>query len=180
MRIIRGRFKTRYFKVPKSFPSRPTTDFAKEGLFNILENQLVLHDLAILDLCAGSGNISFEFLSREAGFVTSVDTHYGSIKHIKQTARDLDCTSEITAIKTDLLRFLEMTNDQFDIIFADPPYAYEKHTSIAHLVFERQLLKKNGLLIIEHGKQTNLSAITQFDFCRKYGSVNFSFFSNHD
>ncbi|MCH2225219.1 MAG: RsmD family RNA methyltransferase, partial [Crocinitomicaceae bacterium] len=95
MRIIRGLYKTRRFKVPKNFPSRPTTDFAKEGLFNILENRMMLHDLRILDLCAGSGNISIEFLSRESGTVVSVDRNFNCIRHIRQISETLGCTDKI-------------------------------------------------------------------------------------
>jgi len=176
VRIIRGRFKTRRYSVPKRFPSRPTTDFAKEGLFNIIENQIDLHDLKILDLCAGTGNISIEFLSREAGTVVAVDKNFHCYKHIKNISRDFGCESEIRVIKADILKFLDQTSDTFDIIFADPPYAYEHHASIAEKVFQNDLLAENGLLIIEHGKETSLESLQHFLFSRKYGNVHFSFF----
>lgn len=176
MRIIRGKFKTRRYKVPKGFPSRPTTDFAKEGLFNILEHQFLLHDLNILDLCAGTGNISFEFLSREAGFVTAIDSNYSCIRHMKKMAHELDCNDDIDIIKADIIKYLNSVSGPFDIIFADPPYAYEHHNEIVNLVFERDLLTDNGCLIVEHGKETTLDHITQFDVLRKYGGVNFSLF----
>lgn len=183
MRIIRGRFKTRKYPVPKQFPSRPTTDFAKEGLFNVLEHQFTLFDLSILDLCAGTGSISFEFLSREAGFVTSVDKHHRCVGHLKSMARTFECQDEIEILRSDILKFLEKTEEQYDIIFADPPYAYKEHRKIAEIVFERELLHPGGMLIIEHGKETSLEDITQFDFLRTYGGVHFSFFqlnSDHE
>jgi len=176
VRIIRGKFKTRYFRIPKSFPSRPTTDFAKEGLFNILEHQFSLDNLRILDLCAGSGNISFEFLSREAGTVVAVDKNFNCYKHIKTMSHKYECADQIAVIKSDLIKYLKQTNEKFDLIFADPPYAYEHHEEIANLVFERDLLNDGGILIIEHGKQTSLKNITHFDFERTYGGVHFSFF----
>lgn len=180
MRIIRGRFKTRKYTVPKRFPSRPTTDFAKEGLFNVLENQFDLYDLKILDLCAGTGNISIEFLSREAGTVTAVDKNYHCYKHISTLARELGCDSEIAVIKADILKFLEQTTQQYDIIFADPPYAYEHHAAIATTVFERNLLAPDGMLIIEHGRETNMESHPHFILSRKYGNVHFSFFLNSE
>ncbi len=178
MRIIRGRFKTRRYNVSKRFPSRPTTDFAKEGLFNVIENKMILEDLKLLDLCSGTGNISIEFLSREAGTVISVDKNFHCYKHLKKIVHELGCEDEIRVIKADLLKFLDQTADTFDIIFADPPYAYEHHASIAEKVFERDLLKTDGLLIIEHGRDTLLESLPHFLFSRKYGNVHFSFFQN--
>ncbi len=178
MRIIRGRFKTRKYKFPKKFPSRPTTDFAKEGLFNVIENQIDLIDLKILDLCAGTGNISIEFLSRESGTVTAVDKSYECYKHIKKVVHDLECEDEISIIKADVLKFLNQTNAVYDIIFADPPYLYEHHNEIANLVFSRELLAPSGMLIIEHGRETNMESHPHFLISRKYGNVHFSFFQN--
>lgn len=178
MRIIRGRFKTRRYKVSKQFPSRPTTDFAKEGLFNVLENQMILEDLHILDLCAGTGNISVEFLSREAGTVVAVDKNYNCYKHIKNVSRELGCESEIRVIKADILKFLDQSGERFNIIFADPPYVYEHHNSIAEKVFERELLLCGGILVIEHGRETSMESLPHFLFSRKYGNVHFSFFQN--
>lgn len=176
MRIIRGKFKTRKYKIPKNFPSRPTTDFAKEGLFNILENQRYLEDLDILDLCSGTGNISIEFLSREAGVVTAVDQNYNCIRHLSKVSRELGCNEDITIIKSEIIKFLKRCEQKFDIIFADPPYAFKDYEEMIDLVFERELLKENGILIVEHGKETDLSHKTHFDFIRTYGNVCFSFF----
>lgn len=176
MRIIRGRFKTRRYKIPRNFPSRPTTDFAKEGLFNILDNCLDADDLHILDLCSGTGNIAIEFLSREWGKVVAVDRNYNCYKHISDLSKNLEITDELSVIKSDIISFLKRTDETFDIIFADPPYAFEKYEDIIDLVFERHLLKENGILIVEHGKESDFSSKTQFDFCRIYGNVCFSFF----
>lgn len=176
MRIISGKLKARRFSVPKNFPSRPTTDFAKEGLFNILENQLDLFDLNILDLCTGTGNISFELLSREAGSITAVDINLNCLRFIRKTAEELKVSEDIRTLKMDILHFLKITEDSYDLIFSDPPYAYKHHSEIAKLVFDRDLLNDKGLLVIEHGKETNLENITHFDFCRNYGGVYFSFF----
>ena len=176
MRIIRGIYKTRYYKVPKSFPSRPTTDFAKEGLFNILEHQYLYSDMEILDLCAGSGNISIEFLSRECGSIVAVDNNYNCIRYIKSMAAKFGCEENLHAIKSDALKYLNKSEKQFDLIFADPPYAYSHHAEIAEIVFEKEKLKKGGTLIIEHGRETSLENITHFQFMRIYGNVHFSFF----
>lgn len=177
MRIISGKLKARRFTIPKGFPSRPTTDFAKEGLFNILENRTSLIDLEILDLCSGTGNISLEFLSREAGHVTSIDQNFNCIRHLYKTAKQFDVANNLTTIKSDILTFLENCSQQFDLIFADPPYEYKDHTSIARIVFEKQLLTENGMLIIEHGRHTKLDELTNFEKTRTYGNVYFSFFS---
>lgn len=180
MRIIRGRFKTRRYTIPKKFPSRPTTDFAKEGLFNILENRLDLFDLDILDLCAGTGNISFEFLSREAGHVTSVDNNYNCVRHISQMSKNFGCEEEIDIVKSDLLKFLRNCEEKFDLIFADPPYAFKYYEELVDTVFEKDLLKENGILIVEHGKETSLENKTHFAFSRKFGNVHFSFFNKEE
>lgn len=176
MRIIRGKYKTRKYGIPKKFPSRPTTDFAKEGLFNVLTHKIELDDLKILDLCAGTGSISIEFLSREAGNVVAVDQNYNCVRHIQAMAERFDCKDDLLVYKQEMLKFLEKTTQKFDLIFSDPPYDYSHHARIAEIVFERELLEEDGLLIIEHGKQTDLSEITHFDYSRIYGNVHFSFF----
>jgi 16S rRNA (guanine966-N2)-methyltransferase len=178
VRIIGGNLKARRFSVPKNFPSRPTTDFAKEGLFNVLEHQLELFDLNILDLCAGTGNISFEFLSRGAGKVTAVDHHFNCIRFIRKNAEELGITDDLRVFKADILPYLERTDQTYDLIFADPPYDANFHKDIAELVFKRNLLNEDGKLIIEHGKKTDLSTLTQFEFTRTYGNVIFSFFQS--
>ncbi len=176
MRIVSGLLKARRFSIPKNFPSRPTTDFAKEGLFNILEHQIDLEDLDILDLCAGTGNISFEFASREAGKITVVDQNYNCIKYIQETSKKFEIDSVITTIKSEIIKYLKQTNAQFDIIFADPPYEFKFYDEIIEETFNRNLLKKNGVLIIEHSHRLNLKEKPHFETMRNFGNVSFSFF----
>ena len=176
MRIISGNLKARRFSVPKNFPSRPTTDFAKEGLFNVLEHQLDLFDLNILDLCAGTGNISFEFLSREAGTVTAVDQNFNCVRFIRKNAEELGIAKDLNVYKSEIIQFLQRTEQTYDLIFADPPYAYPKHIDLVKTVFERDLLRSGGWLIVEHGRETNLNDLPFFEFVRSYGNVYFSFF----
>jgi 16S rRNA (guanine(966)-N(2))-methyltransferase RsmD len=176
VRIIRGIYKSRRFTPPKSFPSRPTTDFAKEGIFNVLENQYSLINLSVLDLCAGTGNISLEILSREAGKVISVDKHPISVRYMHQLKKELEVGEEWTIVKNDVLNYLAKCSDTFDIIFADPPYDMTFHAEIVKLAREKKMLKKDGLCIIEHGKQTNLSNELGYLNTRNFGNVYFSFF----
>lgn len=176
MRIVRGIYKARRFGTPKSFPSRPTTDFAKEGIFNVLENRIDLLNLNILDLCAGTGNISIEFLSREAGTVTSVDKDPICTTYMYKLCKELEIGDEWTIVKNEVRSFLEKTKDTYDIIFADPPYAMKFHATIVDRVFDGKLLKENGLLIIEHGRQTDLTKEKGFQEVRNFGNVYFSFF----
>jgi 16S rRNA (guanine966-N2)-methyltransferase len=177
VRIISGKLKARRFSVPKNFPSRPTTDFAKEGLFNLLGNQIEFEGIKVLDLCSGTGNISFEFISRGASLVTAVDQNFNCIRFIRQNAASLQIDKEIQIIKSDILSYLRQCTSQFDLIFADPPYEVTFHQEIAELIFNRQLLSEDGMLIIEHGKKTDLSSLTHFSFVRTYGNVYFSFFT---
>lgn len=176
MRIIRGKLKSRRFSTPKNFPSRPTTDFAKEGLFNILENRLHLENLEILDLCAGTGNISFEFASRQAGKITSVDTNYNCVKFIQNLIKENELSDEIKAIKADVRDFLRKTEIKYDLIFADPPYAVTFHQDLLDIIMERSCLQPDGICIIEHGRQTDLSQNDTFVEKRSFGNVHFSFF----
>ena len=176
MRIIRGFLKGKRFATPPNFPSRPTTDYAKEGLFNILDNRVDLDDMEILDLCAGTGNISFEFISREAGKVTAVDSNSNCLRYILKNAIEFKINEELETIKSDILAFLKRTDRTFDLIFADPPYEYQFHAEIAQIVFDRKLLNENGLLIIEHGRHTKLTELPNFELVRTYGNVYFSFF----
>lgn len=175
MRIIGGSFKGRRFNVPKNLPVRPTTDMAKEALFNILENRLDIENLKVLDLFSGTGNISLEFASRNAYDITSVDLNFGCINFLKQTARECEL-NQINIFKSDVFKFLNSINDKYDLIFADPPYDIPKIPEIAKIVFEKQLLNPNGLLIIEHQSMQNLSNHPNFVEKRKYGYSTFSFF----
>ncbi|WP_111682527.1 16S rRNA (guanine(966)-N(2))-methyltransferase RsmD [Winogradskyella tangerina] len=176
MRIISGTYKGRKITAPKKLPVRPTTDMAKEALFNILNNQYYFDDISVLDLFSGTGNISYEFASRGTEQIIAVDGNYGCVKFITETAENFNMP--IQAIKSDVFKFLEHSNQQFSIIFADPPYDFEEaqFASIAELVFQNNLLEDNGFLIIEHSKHTDLSHLDHFSNSKKYGGSMFSFF----
>lgn len=176
MRIISGKYKGRRIVAPKNLPVRPTTDLSKESLFNILNHHFNFSQLQILDLFAGTGNISYEFCSRGAESVISVDTDYGCVNFIKQTAKNFDMN--ITTVKSDVYKFLEKHKGLYDVIFADPPYDFsqEQFEKIVNLVFENQILEEGGMLVIEHSPQTTLSHLNHFREQRKYGSSIFSFF----
>ena len=176
MRIISGRYKKKRISAPKNLPVRPTTDMAKEALFNILNNHYYFDQISVLDLFAGIGSISFEFASRGTTRVTSVDKHPGCVKFLDKIIEEL--SFDIQTVKTDAYTYLEKANQKFDIIFADPPYEFsvEQFQKIIDLVFEKDLLNENGMLIIEHAKQTDLSQNSTFQNSRKYGGNMFSFF----
>lgn len=176
MRIISGTFKGRRITAPKKLPVRPTTDMAKESLFNILNNTYYFEDISVLDLFAGTGNISYEFASRGTEKITAVDQHYGCIKFINDTAESFEMS--ITTIKSDVFQFLERTQLQHSIIFADPPYNFplEEFSKIPQLVFENSLLESDGLLVVEHSKYTDLSMLNHYSHSKSYGGNTFSFF----
>ena len=175
MRIVGGSFKRRIISPPKSLPVRPTTDLAKESLFNILGNIINLNDKTVADLFSGTGNIAYEFVSRGAEKVLAVEQHFASVKFIRQTAHDFEMY-QLTVIQSDVFRFLKTVTQVYDVIFADPPYALNNIPEIRQLVFEYKRLKPNGWLIIEHPKSVNFSESPYFHSLRKYGKVNFSFF----
>lgn len=177
MRIISGIHKGKRIIAPKNNSIRPTTDFAKEALFNILNNQYYLDNLSVLDLCCGIGSISFEFASRGCTHITAVDQQSSTLRFINSTAKQLDLN--IKTVKSDMYKFLEKTPQQFDIIFTDPPYNFtvSQLESIVKNVFTRNLLLEEGLLVIEHAKHTDLSVLPYFDNSKKYGGSMFSFFS---
>jgi len=176
IRIISGKYKGRRITAPKNLPIRPTTDRAKEALFNILTNQYYLPELKVLDLFTGSGSIAYEFASRGVKDIQAVDRNYPVIKFVTKTANDFEFP--IKVIKYDVLKFLEKTTDKYDLIFADPPYDldYEVQEKMVNTVFERNLLNENGILILEHKEQFNFEKHPRFDSARKYGMTVFSFF----
>lgn len=176
MRIISGIYKSRKIVAPKNLPVRPTTDMAKESLFNIINNHFYFDDISVLDLFAGTGNISYEFASRGTKQITCVDQDFGCIKFINETSKAFDMS--IQTIKNDVFKFLEKSSLQTNIIFADPPYDFtdEQFSKIPELVFQNNLLLENGLLIIEHSKHTNLSGLNHFSYSKSYGGCMFSFF----
>ena len=176
MRIISGLYKGRRITAPKKLPVRPTTDMAKEALFNILNNQYYFDSVSVLDLCSGTGNISYEFASRGTEQITSVDDNYGCIKFINETAEAFEMT--IHTVKSDVFKFLEKSKLKHTIIFADPPYDFEVEvfSKIPELVFQNQLLEEDGLLIVEHSKHTDLSQLDHYSHSKGYGGNMFSFF----
>lgn len=177
MRIIGGKLKGIRLNPPKKLPVRPTTDMAKEALFNILENKIDLEALKILDLFSGTGNISLEFASRGAKEITSVDLNFGCVNYLKATSKELDLT-QISVFKSDVFKYLNSETEKYDLIFADPPYDISRIPEIAQIVFEKQLLTDDGLLIIEHQSMQNLGNHPNFTEKRKYGYSAFSFFQN--
>ncbi|MFC7444307.1 16S rRNA (guanine(966)-N(2))-methyltransferase RsmD [Mesoflavibacter profundi] len=180
MRIISGQYKGRRLTAPKNLPVRPTTDMAKEALFNILNNQYYFDEISVLDLFAGTGNISYEFASRGTNNITCVDQNYGCIKYINETAESFEMP--ISTIKSDVFSFLENHKQPYTIIFADPPYDFplEEFAKIPELVFQNNLLEEDGLLIIEHSKHTDLSGLAQYSHSKSYGGNMFSFFELTD
>ncbi|MCK9338946.1 MAG: 16S rRNA (guanine(966)-N(2))-methyltransferase RsmD [Bacteroidales bacterium] len=177
MRIIGGKNKGRRIVAPTNLPVRPTTDLGKESLFNILNNYFYFNNITVMDLFAGTGNISFEFASRDAISVLAIDEHQPCIDFIKKTAAQLQYTN-LTAIKADAFQYLERHRQPVNIIFADPPYDLENIEKIPEIVFSRGLLKPDGWLIIEHAKNQDFSKHDNFYQQRNYGKLNFSFFSN--
>ena len=176
MRIVSGSHKGKRLIAPKKLPVRPTTDMAKEGLFNILNNRYDIDELKVLDLFSGTGNISFEFASRGSNSIVAVDSYAGCVQFISKTAKELNFP--IRTVKSDVFKFLEKTRDKVDIVFADPPYnlPLEQFEKIVLLVFRNELLLEDGILVLEHSDQTDLSQLDYFSDSRKYGGSIFSFF----
>lgn len=174
MRIISGKYKGRRIPVRKNFPSRPTTDFAKENIFNILNNHYDFEGLKVLDLFAGTGSISYEFASRGA-VVTCVEINYRSFKFIQETIRDLGFDN-LRAIKADVFKFIEKDSNSYDLIFADPPFQLPELETIPDRILSKNLLNEEGWLILEHSDQMKFTAHEKLFNTRSYGSVNFSIF----
>lgn len=176
MRIISGKYGRRLIKPPKNLPVRPTTDMAKESLFNILVNKLSFEGKSVLDLFSGTGAISYEFISRGCSPVTSVELNFKCITFIKSASKNLQMEGH-KVIRSEVFRFLKSSNKKYDIIFADPPYALSNIIEISTIVFNNKLLNNNGFLIIEHPQEVDFSEQEHFLEHRKYGKVNFSFFN---
>jgi 16S rRNA (guanine(966)-N(2))-methyltransferase RsmD len=176
LRIVSGKYGGRFFRPSKKLKARPTTDFAKENLFNILENRFDFENLAALDLFSGTGNIGFELVSRGCKQVTSVEKDPQNIRFIHQIIDKLDIDN-LTVIKKDAFKFISTANEQFDIIFADPPYQLQGIEKLPGLIAENNLLKEGGYFILEHSKETDIPHNKNFIEHRRYGHVNFSFFT---
>ncbi len=175
MRIITGEYKGRHFDIPRTFKARPTTDFAKENIFNVLQGYVDFEGAEALDLFAGTGSISLELVSRGCAKVVSVEADRDHAHFIRECFKKLGEERDIL-VKGDVFRFLKTCKQQFDFIFADPPYALKELPQIPDLVLDGGLLKEEGILVFEHGKNNDFSSHPRFIEHRSYGSVNFSLF----
>lgn len=175
MRVVSGKYKGKRFSPPRKFPSRPTTDMAKEALFAIFDARVYFDKLDILDLFSGTGNISLEFLSRGVGAVVSVDSHAISWKFQQKIAAELD-EPNWNIIRQDAFDYVQNCQKKFDIIFADPPFDYEKLKDIPTVIFENELLVDDGIFVMEHSDRVNFKGAKYLKQTRKYGGVCFSFF----
>ena len=175
MRIITGKYKGRHFDIPRAFKARPTTDFAKENIFNVMMGYLDFEGASALDLFAGTGSISLELVSRGCRQVISVESDRDHANFIRQCFEKLNDKTDIL-IRGDAFKFIKSCHQQFDFIFADPPYALEQLPKIPELILSKQLLKEGGVFVFEHGKQYDFSHVSGFVEHRAYGSVNFSIF----
>ena len=175
MRIITGQYKGRHFDIPRTFKARPTTDFAKENIFNVLQGYIDFEDATALDLFAGTGSISLELVSRGCKQVVSVEADRDHANFIRQCFKKLNEDRDIL-VRGDVFRFLKSCHQKFDFIFADPPYALEDLAKIPDLVLNGELLNEDGIFVFEHGMNHDFSAHPRFLEHRSYGSVNFSLF----
>ena len=175
MRIISGIYRGRRLTPPKNITARPTTDFAKESLFNLLNNRICFDDIDVLDLFAGTGGIGLEFASRGAREVTSVELAHTQQNYILSVCKQLNCRN-LRLVRADAFKFIRACHVQYDFIYADPPYALEQLPTLPDLIFEQQLLKPDGLFVLEHSKTNDFSQHPHWLETRVYGSVHFSFF----
>lgn len=176
MRIISGSLGGRRISPPAKMPyTRPTTDIAKEGLFNILQNQLDFEELKTLDLFGGTGSISYELASRGAKDLTIIEKDQQMFSFIKKTSENLGLQN-FKVVKSDVFRFIEQSREKFDFIFAGPPYALQNIDDLPKLIFEKQLLNEDGLFILEHTPRNNYESFPFFKSARNYGTTVFSIF----
>ena len=191
MRIITGKYKGRHFDIPRTFKARPTTDFAKENIFNVLTQYIDFEGAEALDLFSGTGSITLELLSRGCSRVVSVELDRDHHRFIQQCLQKLISQGDgsfvtfeisqknrppVIPLRGDVFRYIKSCKQQFDFIFADPPYALKELPTIPSLIFERGLLKEDGIFVFEHGKDNDFSGDPHFVEHRSYGSVNFSIF----
>ena len=175
MRIITGKYKGRHFDIPRTFKARPTTDFAKENIFNVLLQYVDFEDATALDLFSGTGSITLELLSRGCAQVVSVELDRDHHRFICECIKSLKDANALP-LRADAFRFLKSCKMQFDFVFADPPYALKELPTLPDLIFEKTLLKPDGVFVLEHGKNYDFSQHPHFVEHRSYGSVNFSLF----
>ena len=176
MRIISGKHRGKRIIAPKNLPVRPTTDMAKEALFNILSNQFNFSDIKVLDLFAGIGSISFEFSSRFCSDITSVEINSKCLTFLHKISNELN--SNLTIFKKDALKFLKKTNSTYDIVFADPPYDYKFYDDLINNGVK--VVKKKCWFILEHSQYISFEENKSFKESKKYGNVNFSIFENNE
>ena len=175
MRIISGKYKGRRITTPSTITARPTTDFAKEGLFNLLNNRIDFEGIDVLDLFAGTGSIGIEFVSRDCKSVICIEQSDRHCAFIRKVCALLKIDN-LTLFKTDVFKFINSCHTQFDMIFADPPYDLEQLIKIPDLIFSHNLLKADGLFVLEHSGKAKFEHHPNFVDHRSYGNVNFSFF----
>ena len=175
MRIITGIYKGRHFDIPRSFKARPTTDFAKENIFNVLTQYVDFDGAEALDLFSGTGSISLELVSRGCQTVVSVEMDRDHHRFIQECLKKLN-TKVCIPIRGDVFRFVKSCRQQYDFIFADPPYALKELPQIPDLVLQKGILKEDGIFVFEHGKDHDFSEHPNFKEHRQYGSVNFTLF----
>jgi 16S rRNA (guanine966-N2)-methyltransferase len=176
MRIVGGKYKGRIFYPGKSFRSRPTTDFGKEGLFNILENRISWEETDALDLFSGTGSISFELISRGCRRVTAVERDFVHCRYIREESAKLGIDN-LQVIKDDVFHLIHCNPGQYALVFADPPFDMKDFQLVAEKILSSGILKEKGLFILEHSKSNKFDLVPGFLELRKYGSVHFSFFS---
>lgn len=176
MRIIGGIFKSRAFSPGKNFRARPTTDFARENLFNILSNRYEFDNKRVLDLFSGTGCISFEFASRGCQDVTSIELDRFHYAFICSVVEKLEIKRSVRVLNADVFKFIGRSAESFNMIFADPPYELKRLAELPDLILNSKLLSEGGLFILEHGKTNDFTKHTRFKELRTYGSVHFSFF----
>jgi 16S rRNA (guanine(966)-N(2))-methyltransferase RsmD len=175
MRIISGKYKGRRLSPPATISARPTTDFAKEGLFNVLNNRIDFEAVSVLDLFAGTGGISFEFASRNCLAIVCVEKHKIQTAFIEKTKRELGLDS-LTLLKMDVFSYLARNTAKFDLIFADPPYDLPDLQTLPDIIIQKEMLNEDGVFILEHPSKISFSQHPNFKEHRHYGNVNFSFF----
>ena len=175
MRIIRGKYGRRRFDVPQNITARPTTDFARENIFNVLENMVDFEGCTALDLFAGTGAISFEFLSRGCASVTCVEKSATQFNFIRRV-RDMLGDKNLTLVKGDVFKFVESTTHKFDIVFADPPYDLPNFGEVPGLILNSHMLHPDTIVVVEHSKVYDFSSLPHFTRHLTYGSVNFLIF----
>ena len=177
MRVITGIYKGRHFDIPRTFKARPTTDFAKENIFNVLAAYIDFEGTTALDLFSGTGSITLELLSRGCSRVVSIEQDRDHHRFICDCVRKLG-SDACVPLRADVFRFVKSCRQQFDFIFADPPYALKELPTIPDLIFQKGLLKEGGVFVFEHGKDHDFSSHPRFREHRTYGSVNFSIFTS--